>query len=98
MTFSVAPVIWNPVAGATYLVITGRSGKDTSMVLAYYVLGRDEYQLASSFIMKSETGPVALAYDDSIRPRLFFSTCWQCLGETGKVIYRDPDSVAIVQP
>jgi len=96
--FTVEPLIWNPVAGSEYLIVTGRSGKDTSFVLAYWVTGDDEYRLASSFIMRDEPGPVALAYSGSIRPRLHFSTCWGCPGETGKVLFRRPDSAVILQP
>ena len=96
--FTVAPLIWNPVAGSEYLVVSGRSGEDTSFVLAYWLTGDDEYQLASSFVMQDEPGPVALAYSGSIRPRLHFSTCWGCPGETGKILFRRPDSVVILQP
>jgi hypothetical protein len=98
LKFTVSPLLWSPVAGTRYLLLTGRSGKDTSAVLAYYVIRDGEYRLASSFVMKNEPGPVAFAYHESIRPRLFFSTCWRCPGETGKLLYRAPDSVAIVQP
>lgn len=97
-SFTVSPMIWNPVAGAEFLVVVGRSGDETSFVVVYHVLGDDRYALASSFIMKNEPGPVALAYDGYIRPRLHFSTCWGCPGETGKILYRNPDSVAILQP
>ena len=96
--FTVAPLSWNPVAGAEYLLVTGRSGKDTSFVLSYYILGQDEFRLASSFIMRNEPGPVAFAYSGYIRPRLHFSTCWGCPGETGKILFRTPDSVVILQP
>ena len=48
--------------------------------------------------MKNEPGPVALAYSDDIRPRLHFSSCWGCPGETGKILFRRPERVAIVQP
>jgi len=96
--FTGAPLLWRPVAGAEYLIVTARSGKDTSFVLAYYVLGKDDYKLASSFILKDEVGPVALAYSPSIRPRLHFSSCWGCPGETGKLLYRNTDTVAIIQP
>lgn len=96
--FTVAPLIWNPVAGAEYLVVTGRSGDATSFVVTFHVLGEGSYKLASSFIMKNEPGPVALAYSGYIRPRLHFSTCWGCPGETGKILHRSPDSVVIVQP
>jgi len=96
--FTVAPLIWNPVAGAEYLVVSARSGESTSFVVAFHVLGDGEYRLASSFVMKNEVGPVALAYSGYIRPRLHFSTCWGCPGETGKILHREPDSVVIVQP
>jgi hypothetical protein len=96
--FTVSPLIWNPVAGAEFLLVSARSGENTSFVVAFHVLGGDKYELASSFIMKDERGPVAFAYSGYIRPRLHFSTCWGCPGETGKILYRDPDSVIIVQP
>jgi hypothetical protein len=97
-SFSAAPLLWNPVAGAEYLLVAARSGKDTSFVAAFHVLGDDDYRLAASFVMKGEPGPVAFAYSGYIRPRLHFSTCWGCPGETGKILHRDPDSVAILQP
>lgn len=96
--FTVAPLLWNPVAGAEFLVVVGRSGEKTSFVVVFHVLGKDEYSLASSFVMEDEAGPVALAYNGYIRPRLHFSTCWGCPGETGKILYRDPDAVAVAQP
>ncbi len=96
--FTVAPLLWNPVAGAEFLVLTGRSGDTTSFVVAFHVVDKDDYELASSFIMENEPGPVALAYNGYIRPRLHFSTCWGCPGETGKILYRDPDGAVIVQP
>lgn len=98
LTFSVSAEVWNPSVGVRFMVVPGKSGKDTSFVLAYYISGKDEFSLAASFIMKNESGPVALAFDDSIRPRMFFSTCWGCPGETGKILFREPESVAIVQP
>ena len=97
-SFTVAPLIWNPVAGAEFLLVSGRSGDRDSFVLAFHVLSDKEFKLASSFVMKAEPGPVAFAYSGYIRPRLHFSTCWGCPGETGKILYRDPDSVIIVQP
>jgi hypothetical protein len=97
-SFTVAPLLWNPVAGAEFLVLSARSGENTSFVLAFHVLGEDSYELASSFVMRGEPGPVAFAYSGYIRPRLHFSTCWGCPGETGKILYRDPGSVIIVQP
>lgn len=96
--FTVAPLLWNPVPGAEFLLVSGRSGENLSFVVAFYVLGEAEFRLASSFIMRNEPGPVAFAYDNSIRPRLHFSTCWGCLGETGKILFRKPERAVILQP
>jgi len=97
-TFSVAPLLWNPVAGAEFLLVTGRSGESTSFVAAFYVIGDGEYRLASSFILRNEPGPVTFAYDAFLRPRLHFSTCWGCPGETGKILFRKPERAVILQP
>ncbi len=97
-SFTSAPLRWNPVPGADFVVIVGRSGESTSFVVAYHVLADDGYRLAGSFVMKNEPGPLALAYSDDIRPRLHFSSCWGCPGETGKILFRKPERVAIVQP
>jgi hypothetical protein len=95
-SFTVTPLRWNPFAGTDILVAVGRSGENTSFVVAYHLLGDDSFRLAGSFVMKNEPGPVALAYTDDIRPRLHFSTCWGCPGETGKILFRKPERVAII--
>lgn len=96
--FTASPLSWNPVTGADFLIVSARSGKDTSFVVAFHELGAGRRRLAASFIMRREPGPIALAYNGYIRPRLHFSSCWGCPGETGKILYRDPDQVAILQP
>jgi hypothetical protein len=93
-----SPLLWNPVAGSDFLVLAARSGHTTSFVVAFHVLREDDYRLASSFVMLGEPGPVALAYNGYIRPRLHFSSCWGCPGETGKILYREPDQAVILQP
>jgi hypothetical protein len=97
-SFTTSPLLWNPIAGSEVLVVSARSGESTSFVAAFHLLGKDSYRLAGSFIMKNEPGPVAIAYTDDIRPRLHFSTCWGCPGETGKILFRRPERVAIVAP
>jgi hypothetical protein len=97
-SFTVAPLKWNPVPGAEFVLIAARSGDDTSFVVALHVLGAEDYRVAGSFIMKNEPGPVAFAYDGFIRPRLHFSTCWGCPGETGKILFRKPERAVILQP
>lgn len=93
-----APLRWRPAAGAELLVVVARSGPRTSLIVAYYVLGPSRHRLASSFVMENEIGPVVLAYDESTRSRILFSTCWGCPGETGRILYREPDRVEILQP
>jgi len=90
-------VEWQPARGSRFLIVAGKSGKNTSFVVAYFV-SPDTKTLAGSFIMKNEPGPIALAYADSIRPRIHFSSCWGCPGETGKVLFREPEELVLLQP
>ncbi len=96
--FTVAPLLWNPTPGAEILLVTARSGETTSFVAAFHVLPGGKYRLASTFVLQNEPGPVALAYSPDIKPRVHFSTCWGCPGETGKALFRKPETVVIVQP
>jgi hypothetical protein len=96
--FTVAPLLWNPTPGAEILLVAARSGETTSFVAAFHVLPGGKYRLASSFVLQNEPGPVALAYSPDIKPRVHFSTCWGCPGETGKALFRKPETVVIVQP
>jgi hypothetical protein len=97
-SFTVQPLLWNPAPGAEFLLVSARSGENRSFVVAFHVLGDGEYRLASSFILRNEPGPVAFAYDGFLRPRLHFSTCWGCPGETGKILFRKPERPVILQP
>lgn len=96
--FTVAPLLWSPTAGAEILLVAARSGETTSFVAAFHVLPDGKYRLASTFVLQNEPGPVALAYSPDIKPRVHFSTCWGCPGETGKALFRKPETVVIVQP
>jgi hypothetical protein len=96
--FTVAPLLWNPTPGAEILLVTARSGETTSFVAAFHVLPGGKYRLASTFTLQNEPGPVALAFSPDIKPRVHFSTCWGCPGETGKALFRKPETVVIVQP
>jgi hypothetical protein len=98
LLFNSAPLAWNPVAGVELLVVAARSGASTSFVVVVDALGDGSRHVASSFIMEGEPGPVVFAYNGHIRPRLNFSTCWGCPGETGEILYRDPDRAVILQP
>ena len=96
--FTVAPLLWSPTAGAEILLVAARSGETTSFVAAFHVLPGGKYRLASTFVLQNEPGPVALAYSPDIKPRVHFTSCWGCPGETGKALFRKPETVVIVQP
>lgn len=96
--FTVAPLVWRPATGTEFMLVSGKSGDNDAFVAVLHVLSDDDYSVAASFFMKNEPGPVALAYSDSIRPRLHWSTCWGCPGETGKILFRPPEGVVIFQP
>jgi hypothetical protein len=97
-SFTVKPLIWNPDVGTELVIAVGRAEGEIAFLVALLVVGDNQYRVASSMILRDEPGPVALAYSNDIRPRLHFSSCWGCLGETGKVLYRKPDGVVITQP
>jgi hypothetical protein len=96
--YTSTPIAWNPSAGVDLVVVAARSGATRSFVVVLDALGDGSRQVASSFIMESEPGPVVLAYDPSVRAHLHFTTCWGCAGETGRILYHDPDRTLIVQP
>ncbi|MCH2108125.1 MAG: formylglycine-generating enzyme family protein [Polyangiaceae bacterium] len=91
------PVFWRPATGLRLLVVAARSGKSTSFVAAWYA-NEDTRRLAATFIMENEKGPIVLAYAPSIRPRMHFSSCWGCAGETGKLLLRPPEEIVMLQP
>lgn len=96
-TLTTQALEWRPARGIQLLLVTARTGKNTSFVVLYHIAPTQKI-LAGSFLMKSEPGPVALAYAESIRPRVHFSTCWGCPGETGKALFRAPEEIVLLQP
>lgn len=96
-TLTTRPLEWQPERGVRVLVVAGRSGEKTSFVVAIHRTP-DRDIVAGSFVMKGETGPVALAYANSISPRVHFSTSWGTPGETGKVLFRPPEELVFLQP
>ncbi len=94
-TITPLPVLWSPEEGVQVLVVVGR-GKEGSFVAAWWALADGQYRLASTFVMLGEVAPVALAYRSGER-MLWWTTCWQCKGETGRVTLRDDHRVVIVQ-
>lgn len=89
---------WNPAAGVELVVVAARSGLATSFVAAFDAHPDGRHRPLASFILENEVGPVALGYEPRARDRLRFGTCWGCLGEMGRLLYREPDRVAILQP
>jgi hypothetical protein len=95
IAFTTTPLLWSPEPGAELLVLTGRN-KAMSFVVALWVVGEDKYRIGSYFYMLGDAAPIALAY----RPHeatLYWTTCWQCSGEMGKVSLREDHHVVIIQ-
>jgi len=95
IVFSSQPLLWSPEPGQQVLVVAAR-GKSGSFVAAWWVLADGSYRLASTFVMLGEVAPVALAYRPSERT-LWWTSCWQCPGETGHVSVREDHHIVIVQ-
>lgn len=95
ITFSSQPLLWSPEPGQQVLVVTAR-GKAASFVAAWWVLPDGGHRLASTFVMLGEVAPVALAYRPTER-NLWWTSCWQCPGETGHLSVREDHHVVIVQ-
>jgi hypothetical protein len=95
VSFSSQPILWSPEPGQQVLVVAAR-GKAASFVAAWWLLPGGGYRLASTFVMMGEIAPVALAYKPTERT-LWWTSCWQCPGETGHVSVREDHHVVIVQ-
>jgi hypothetical protein len=95
ITFSSQPILWSPEPGQQVLVVVARA-KAASFVAAWWLLADGSYRLASTFVMLGEVAPVALAYRATERT-LWWTSCWQCPGETGHLSVRDDHHVVIVQ-
>lgn len=95
ISFSSQPILWSPEAGQQVLVVAAH-GKAASFVAAWWLLPGGGYRLASTFVMMGEVAPVALAYKPAERT-LWWTSCWQCPGETGHVSVREDHHVVIVQ-
>ena len=90
------PLAWSPVKGEALVVVAGLAGED-SFIVALYALPAGRYRVASSLILRKDSGPIVIAYDRSVAGRLEWSTCWQCRGESGRITYRDDRRVVITQ-
>jgi len=95
VTFSSQPILWSPEPGQQVLVVSAH-GKAASFVAAWWLLPDGGYRLASTFVMMGEIAPVALAYRATERT-LWWTSCWQCPGETGHVSVREDHHIVIVQ-
>jgi hypothetical protein len=95
VTFTTQPVLWSPEQGQQVLVVSAR-GKAASFVAAWWVLPDGGHRLATTFVMMGEIAPVALAYR-SVERTLYWTSCWQCPGETGHLSVREDHHVVIVQ-
>lgn len=95
ISFTAQPMLWSPSQGRQVLVVAAH-GKNASFVAAWWVLPEGGYRLASSFVMIGELAPLVLAWKPGDRT-LWWTSCWHCPGETGRVSVREDGHVVIVQ-
>ncbi len=93
--FTSQPVVWTPKEGVRGLVCAAHS-KESSFVAAWAKTAGGRLRLESAFTMLGELAPIALAYRKT-EPDLWWTTCWQCPGETGHVSLHGDGRVVIVQ-
>jgi hypothetical protein len=100
-----APLLWSPLPGEELLLVVGQSGSH-SFILAFHQFSDGgtgfRYRVASSLIMVDDPGPIVLIYHPNVRRpedrrRLFWTSCWDCYGETGHISYRPDHRVVITQ-
>ena len=96
VSFTTQPLLWSPEPGQQVLVVAAR-GKTASFVAAWWVLPDGGYRLASSLVMLGEITPIALAWRPGERATLWWTSCWQCPGETGHVSVKEDGHLVIVQ-
>jgi hypothetical protein len=94
-TYTVNAVRWSPTFGEEVLVMAGKS-RAGSWIAALYVLPGNRYRHASSFLLRDDALPIALAYGPA-RREVAWATCWGCGGESGVVAYTEENRVVVVQ-
>ncbi len=85
---------WSPGPGERVWVLSGRSGSDA--ILAVLYPNHDgTFRHGSSFILRDEPTPIAVAFTPPSRQELLWSSCWGCLGEGGAIVLREDGTVTI---
>jgi hypothetical protein len=90
-----SPVLWTPVP-TEEVVVMALKAKGAALVLAFYRLAADRFRLASSLVLKDESGPVVLSFTTFNKKRVLWSTCWECSGEQGAVEHRDGKRIVVL--
>ena len=93
--FTTGAVLWTPVPTEEVIVLALKA-KGASLIVALYKLPEDNLRLASSLVLKDESGPVVLSFTGFNKKRVMWSTCWECAGEQGAVELRDGRRLVIV--
>jgi len=94
-TYTVNPVRWSPTFGEEILVMVARS-RLGSWISALYVLPDGRYRHGSTFVLRDDPQPLALAYGPA-RREVAWATCCGCPGESGVAVYTEENRVVIVQ-
>lgn len=85
---------WSPAPGERIWVLSGRSGDD-ALLAALYPLPDGTFRHGSSFILRGEATPIAVAFTPPSRGELLWSCRWGRLGEGGAITLREDGTVTV---
>ncbi|MEM9071500.1 MAG: SUMF1/EgtB/PvdO family nonheme iron enzyme, partial [Myxococcota bacterium] len=88
------PLRWSPRTGDVAWVLAGRSRGD-ALVAVLYTLPDGSFRHASSFVLRGENTPIAVAFTPPSRGELLWSPCWGCLGEGGAIRLREDGALTV---
>jgi len=95
-SFLESVLVWSPAVGEQVWVVAGTGG-GAGIIAALYPMPDGTFEHAGSFIFADEPVSVAVAWDVGSPRELLWSTCWACGGESGAVVYREDNTIAVVQ-
>jgi formylglycine-generating enzyme required for sulfatase activity len=85
-------VHWSPVRGEQLLVLSGHVSQG-ALVAVLHSLGDGHYRHAASTVVAEDDATIALGASTEHRQQLIWSTCWDCMGEGGAIVWGDDAQV-----
>ncbi|MDD9932597.1 MAG: hypothetical protein OXT09_03295 [Myxococcales bacterium] len=85
-------VLWSPVRGEQLLVLSGAVERG-ALVAVLHVLADGEYKHAASTVVHEEDTSIALGVSEEHRGQLIWTTCFDCPGEGGAIVWGEDAQV-----